>query len=492
MLYGSPGTGKTLIAKYIAQKLSTHFSVVTAASVFSKVAITQYVGEAEGKVRDVFEEARANAPSIVFIDEIDSICPSRDHVTDEYQRRIVAALLTEMDSINSNLRVFVIGTSNRPNAIDIALRRPGRFDKEIEIPVPSMPDRLDILKLVTEDMQRVSITQEEFDFLAENTHGYVGADLVALCREAGLRAVRRARSGADLKISFSDFNEALTEVSPSCLRDVMIEVPKVYWNDIGGYSEAKLKLRQAVEWPLKHPEAFERLQIKPPKGVMLYGPPGCSKTMMAKAIATESRMNFLAIKGPELFSKYVGDSEKAIRDMFRKARLSSPCVLFIDELDSIGSQREGSEVGVNERVLCTLLNELDGIEILKDVVVLAATNRPELIDKALIRPGRFDRLIYIAPPDFQARLQILKIITSSMPLADDVDLEVLSAQMEGFSGAEAVQVPREAGIIALAEDIGACTVTQSHFKQALGQVRPNITRDMLAFYEDFARLSSSR
>jgi len=327
LLYGSPGTGKTLIAKYIASKLSTHLSVVTAASVFSK-----YVGEAEGKVKDVFEEARANAPSIIFIDEIDSICPSREHVNEEYQRRIVAALLTEMDSINSNLRVIVIGTTNRPNAIDNALRRPGRFDKEIEIPVPSLPDRLDILKVVCEDMQRVGLSKQELDELAEHTHGYVGADLVALCREAGLRAVRRARRGAELQVGFIDFKEALAEVSPSCLRDVMIEVPKVYWNDIGGYSDAKLKLRQAVEWPLKHAEAFERLQIKPPKGVLLYGPPGCSKTMMAKAIATESRMNFLAIKGPELFSKYVGDSERAIRDMFRKARLSSPCVLFIDEL----------------------------------------------------------------------------------------------------------------------------------------------------------------
>mmetsp|Transcript_7604 Transcript_7604/g.14275 ORF Transcript_7604/g.14275 Transcript_7604/m.14275 type:complete len:394 (-) Transcript_7604:210-1391(-) len=391
-----------------------------------------------------------------------------------------------MDSINSNLRVIVIGTTNRPNAIDNALRRPGRFDKEIEIPVPSLPDRLDILKVVCEDMQRVGLSKQELDELAEHTHGYVGADLVALCREAGLRAVRRARRGAELQVSFNDFKEALAEVSPSCLRDVMIEVPKVYWNDIGGYSDAKLKLRQAVEWPLKHAEAFERLQIKPPKGVLLYGPPGCSKTMMAKAIATESRMNFLAIKGPELFSKYVGDSERAIRDMFRKARLSSPCVLFIDELDSIGSQREGTEVGVNERVLCTLLNELDGIEVLKDVVVLAATNRPELIDKALIRPGRFDRLIYIAPPDFHARLQILQIVTKTMPLGENTDLEALSSKMEGFSGAEVVQVPREAGIIALSEDIGASVVTQQHLQLALSQVRTNISAEMLAFYEGFA------
>jgi AAA family ATPase len=487
LLYGSPGTGKTLIAKYIASKLNVHLCVVTAASVFSKVRTSQYVGEAEGKVKDVFEEARTNSPAIIFIDEVDSICPSRDKVVEEYQRRIVAALLTEMDSINSNFRVLVMGTSNRPNAIDNALRRPGRLDKEIEIPVPSLPDRLDILKLVSEDMQRVALTSSELEFLAENTHGCVGADLVALCREAGLRAVRRARRGAELEVTFSDFTDGLAEISPSSLRDVMIEVPKVYWRDIGGYAEAKLKLRQAVEWPLKHPEAFERLQIKPPKGVMLYGPPGCSKTMMAKAIATESRMNFLAIKGPELFSKYVGDSERAIRDMFRKARTSSPCVLFIDELDSIGSQREGSEVGVNERVLCTLLNELDGIEVLKDVVVLAATNRPELIDKALIRPGRFDRLIYIPPPDAQARLQILQIVTSAMPLTKDVDLDLLVSMMQGFSGAEIVQVPREAGVIALSEDIQAHSVSQEHFQLALGQVRPNITQQMLSFYEDFAR-----
>lgn len=397
---------------------------------------------------------------------------------------MVTSLLTELDSTANNSRLLVLATTNRPNSIDEALRRPGRFDKEIEVSVPSDTSRREILKLLCEDMKKVNISEEEMDWLVGYTHGFVGADLTALCREAAISAINRYRaSGGEMSIIIEDFKHALLGVSPSALRDVVVEVPKVYWNDIGGYDDVKQSIRQAVEWPLKHPEAFKRLGISPPKGILLYGPPGCSKTLMAKAIATESSMNFIAIKGPELFSKYVGETERAIRDIFRKARLACPCVLFIDELDAMGTERD--EQGVSERVLCTLLNEMDGVESVSDVTVLAATNRPERIDKALLRPGRFDRLIYIPPPDLQSRLKILQICTRKNPLHEDVNLDIISKNMHNFSGAEVTLAAREAGMLALTENIDTTCIQQKHFLFAVGKIRPRITAEMLEHYQDF-------
>ena len=397
---------------------------------------------------------------------------------------MVTSLLTELDSTADNSRLLVLATTNRPNSIDEALRRPGRFDKEIEVAVPSDTSRREILKLLCEDMKKVNMNEEEMDWLVGYTHGFVGADLTALCREAAISAINRYRTlGGEMSIIIEDFKHALLGVSPSALRDVVVEVPKVHWNDIGGYDDVKQSIRQAVEWPLKHPEAFKRLGISPPKGILLYGPPGCSKTLMAKAIATESSMNFIAIKGPELFSKYVGETERAIRDIFRKARLACPCVLFIDELDAMGTERD--EQGVSERVLCTLLNEMDGVESVSDVTVLAATNRPERIDKALLRPGRFDRLIYIPPPDLQSRLIILQICTRKNPLHEDVNLDIISKNMHNFSGAEVTLTAREAGMLALTENIDTTCIQQKHFLLVSGKIRPRITAEMLEHYSDF-------
>ena len=481
LLYGSPGTGKTLIASWLAKKASANL-VRLDNSIFSK-----FVGESESKVQEIFQEAMSSAPSVVLIDEIDSICPSRES-SEEYQRRIVTTFLTAMDSIQG--RVLVIATTNRPNSLDSALRRPGRFDKEVEVPVPSASDRKDIISLMFQKMKKVSLSEEEVNWVVQQTHGFVGADLVSMCREAGMRAIQRFKQNGELSVTIGDIKGALSEVSPSSLRDIVVEVPKVHWHEIGGYNEVKLQVQQAVEWPLKFPEAFERLGVKPPKGLLLYGPPGCSKTMLAKAIATESSLNFIAIKGPELFSKYVGDTEKSIREIFRKARTCAPSVVFIDELDAMGSQREGSEVGVNERVLCTLLNEMDGIEALKNVTILGATNRPELIDKALVRPGRFDRMVYVPPPDSQARLKILEISTEKMPLAEQVDLEELAEGMEGFSGAEVSLVAREAGINALTRDIQATEVSKEDFLKARNRVSPRITPQLIRQYLEFSNKHS--
>ena len=404
---------------------------------------------------------------------------------EEYHRRALSSLALELDLIQT-YPVLVVAATNRMQQIDPALRRPGRFDKEVEVPVPTAVCRKAILR----GMLMETVTDDDLDRLVEETHGFVGADLAALCREAGERAIYRTiETGGRLEVGVGDLTVALASVSPSALKDVIVEVPKVYWTDIGGYEAVKTQIQQAVLWPLQYPADFTRLSIKPPRGVLLYGPPGCCKTMMAKAVATESKMNFIAIKGPELFSKYVGDTEKAIREIFRRARTSAPCVVFVDELDSMATKREGSDVGVNERVLCTLLNELDGVEALNDVLVLGATNRPELIDKALIRPGRFDRLIYIAPPDVSAREQILRIAARGMPLHSNVDLRTLAERLDGYSGAEVSLIPREAGITALTEDIHTEFVSGQHFDAAIQKVKPRISRETVQFYEKFDRSS---
>ncbi|MEM4446769.1 MAG: CDC48 family AAA ATPase [Candidatus Jordarchaeales archaeon] len=491
LLYGPPGCGKTLIAKAVANEADAHFISINGPEIMSK-----FYGESEKRLREVFQEAEENAPSIIFLDEIDSIAPKREEVTGEVERRIVAQLLALMDGLKSRGRVIVIGATNRPNALDPALRRPGRFDREIEISVPDRQGRFEILQIHTRGMPLA----DDVDLyqLAASTHGFVGADLEALCREAAMKALRRYLPQIDLDeetipteilesmvVTQQDFLEALKEVQPSAIREVLIEVPNVKWEDIGGLDEVKQQVREAVEWPLKMPEAFERMGIEPPKGVLLYGPPGCGKTLIAKAVATMCEANFISVKGPELLSKWVGESERAVREVFRKARVAAPSIVFFDEFDSIAPRR-GSGVGdsqVTERIISTLLTEIDGLEKLHNVVVMAATNRPDLIDPALLRPGRFDRLILVPPPDEKARLEIFKIYTRKMPLAGDVDLAELARLTKGYAGSDIEAVCKEAAILALREDLNAEKVYRRHFEAALQRVHPTITPEVMRWYE---------
>ncbi|NXO37792.1 SPAT5 protein, partial [Locustella ochotensis] len=445
LLYGPPGTGKTMIAKAIANEVGAHVTVVNGPEIISK-----FYGESESRLRQIFTEASLCCPSIIFIDELDALCPKREGAQNEVEKRVVASLLTLMDGIGSEGsegQLLVLGATNRPHALDAALRRPGRFDKEIEIGIPNAQDRLDILQKLLKKVPH-SLTAEQLAHLADSAHGYVGADLAALCKEAGLYALWRAlgkRPGlgdtavaGSVMIAFNDFLQGMNDVRPSAMREVAIDVPKVSWSDIGGLEDVKLKLKQAVEWPLKHPESFIRMGIQPPKGVLLYGPPGCSKTMIAKALAHESGLNFLAVKGPELMNKYVGESERAVREIFRKARAVSPSILFFDEIDALAVERGNSSGAGNvaDRVLAQLLTEMDGIEQLKDVTILAATNRPDMIDKALLRPGRIDRIIYVPLPDAATRKEIFKLHFQSMPVSDEVCLAELVERTQKYSGAE--------------------------------------------------------
>ncbi|NXR56128.1 SPAT5 protein, partial [Hippolais icterina] len=445
LLYGPPGTGKTMIAKAIANEVGAHVIVINGPEIISK-----FYGESESRLRQIFAEASLCCPSIIFIDELDALCPKREGAQNEVEKRVVASLLTLMDGIGSEGsegQLLVLGATNRPDALDAALRRPGRFDTEIEIGIPNAQDRLDILQKLLKKVPHL-LTAEQLAHLADSAHGYVGADLAALCKEAGLYAVRRVlgkRPGlwdtavaGSVMIAFNDFLQGMNDVRPSAMREVAIDVPKVSWSDIGGLEDVKLKLKQAVEWPLKHPESFIRMGIQPPKGVLLYGPPGCSKTMIAKALAHESGLNFLAVKGPELMSKYVGESERAVREIFRKARAVSPSLLFFDEIDALAVERGNSSGAGNvaDRVLAQLLTEMDGIEQLKDVTILAATNRPDMIDKALLRPGRIDRIIYVPLPDAATRKEIFKLHFQSMPVSNDVCLAELVERTQKYSGAE--------------------------------------------------------
>ncbi len=438
LLFGPPGTGKTLIAKAVASESGAHFISIAGPEVISK-----YYGESEQKLREIFDEAEQNAPSIIFIDELDSITPRREEVTGEVERRVVAQLLTMMDGLEERGQVVVIGATNRVDAIDPALRRPGRFDREIEIGVPTEPDRIEILKIHTRGMplsEEVNLEQ-----LAQQTHGFVGADLAALAREAGIRALRRYLPEIDLdeeeipeevldtmEVTAGDFRDALRDVSPSAMREVMLEVSHVTWQDVGGLSEAKQEVREAVELPLTDRERFEELGIRPPRGVLLYGPPGTGKTLIAKAVANESGANFIAIRGPQLLSKWVGESERAVREIFKKARQVAPAIIFFDELDALAPTR-GGEVGthVMESVLNQILTEIDGLEELKDVVVLGATNQPMLVDPALLRAGRFDRLVYIGEPGMDDRARILAIHLRGMPVEGSA-MEALLGSLEGF------------------------------------------------------------
>ncbi|XP_070613785.1 ATPase family gene 2 protein homolog A [Erythrolamprus reginae] len=498
LLYGPPGTGKTLLARAIANEVDAYFCTVNGPEIISK-----FYGESEARLRQIFSEASLRQPSIIFIDEIDALCPKREEAQNEVEKRIVASLLTLMDGIGSEDnegQVLVLGATNRPHELDSALRRPGRFDKEIEIGVPNSQDRLDILRKVLSKTPH-SLSASDLTQLADGAHGYVGADLAALCKEAGMHALRRILRkkenlldddvSVSVIINHSDFLQAMNNVRPSAMREVTIDVPKISWSDIGGLEDVKLKLKQAVEWPLKHPESFIRMGIQPPKGVLLYGPPGCSKTMIAKALAHESGLNFLAVKGPELMNKYVGESERAVREIFRKARAVSPSILFFDELDALAVERgsSSSSANVTNRVLAQLLTEMDGIEQLKDVTVLAATNRPDMIDKALMRPGRFDRIIYVPLPDGATRREIFKIQFCKMPISSEVSLDELVIQTEKYSGAEITAVCREAALLALQEDIEAKHVMKEHFQEALVVVTPRIPDSLQKFYEEYQQRS---
>ncbi|ASJ12945.1 CDC48 family AAA ATPase [Thermococcus thioreducens] len=576
LLYGPPGTGKTLLAKAVANEANAHFIAINGPEIMSK-----FYGESEERLREIFKEAEENAPSIIFIDEIDAIAPKREEVVGEVEKRVVSQLLTLMDGLKSRGKVIVIAATNRPDALDPALRRPGRFDREIEVGVPDKKGRKEILQIHTRGMplepdydkatvlkvlrelmkretferaklerliERVEVAKSDeevkealksegeiypevrsrlvdrmLEEIAEKTHGFVGADLAALAREAAMVVLRRLINEGkispeqerippevlqELRVRKADFYEALKMVEPSALREVLIEMPNVHWEDIGGLDEVKQELREAVEWPLKYPKAFQRLGIEPPRGVLLYGPPGTGKTLLAKAVATESEANFIGIRGPEVLSKWVGESEKRVREIFRKARQAAPTVIFIDEIDAIAPARGSDMSRVTDRLINQLLTEMDGIERNSGVVVIAATNRPDILDPALLRPGRFDRLILVPAPDEKARLEILKVHTRRVPLAKDVNLRELAKKTEGYSGADIEALVREAALLAMRrimaelpaeiveeeseEFLERLRVSRRDFEEALKKVRPSITPYMLDYYRNFEESRKSR
>jgi transitional endoplasmic reticulum ATPase len=499
LLYGPPGTGKTLLAKAVANETNATFFSISGPEIMSK-----FYGESEERLREIFRQAEENAPSIIFIDEIDAIAPKREEVTGEVEKRVVSQLLALMDGLKPRGRIVVIGATNRPNAIDPALRRPGRFDREIEIGVPNKQGRLEILQIHTRSMPLAE--DVDLEKIASVTHGFVGADLEVLCKEAAMRALRRILPQIDFEketipaeilnkiiVTMNDFMEALKDVEPSAMREVLVEVPNVKWEDIGGLADVKLELQEAVEWPLKYPEFFEHLDAKPPKGVLLYGPPGTGKTLLAKAVANESEANFISVKGPELLSKWVGESERAVREIFRKAKQAAPSIIFFDEIDSLAPVRGGGygDSHVTERIISQLLTEMDGLEELRGVIVIAATNRPDIIDPALLRPGRFDKFLYIPPPDLEARKEILKIHLKKKPLADDVNIEELAKRTEGYTGADLATVCNMAVMLTIREhiignkspedaekNIKDIRLYKRHFEEALKKVKPISQREL--------------
>jgi len=495
LLLGPPGCGKTLLARAVANESDANFFSINGPEIISK-----FYGESEARLREIFQHAQQNAPSIILIDELDSIAPKREEVTGEVERRVVAQLLALMDGLSGRGNVIVIGATNRPNALDPALRRPGRFDREIEIGIPDKRGRHEILLIHSRGMPLAR--DVDLKVLAERTHGYTGADLAALCRETAMKALRRYLPEINLEeerippsvlqkmeVRMDDFMNAFKEITPTAMREVAVEVPVVHWDEVGGLEEVKEELKEAVEWPLKNPDIFTRMGIRPPKGILLVGPPGCGKTLLARAVATESEANFITIKGPEVFSKWVGESEKAIREVFRKARMAAPAVIFFDEFDSLVPRRGMgyADSGVSERVISQLLTEMDGIISLEDVVIIAATNRPDIVDPAVLRPGRFDRLIYVSEPDEKARLEIFKLYTKSMPLATDVDIAHLANTSKSYSGADIDALCREAAMHALRRDVNSKEVTLADFQKATEKIGPSIQSDMEAWYKSFMK-----
>jgi len=519
LLYGPPGVGKTLLAKAIANETDAYFTSINGPEIMSK-----FYGESEQRLREIFDDAKKHAPAIIFVDEIDAIAPKRDEVIGEVERRVVAQLLTLMDGLENRGNVIVIAATNRPNAVDPALRRPGRFDREIEIPLPDKQGRMEIFQIHTRNMPLSD--DVSLEKLSDMTHGYTGADLASLVREAAMYALRRYLPKIDLnqdkippdvldsmRVTMDDFMKAFKEIVPSGLREIYIEIPEVKWTDIGGHEELKDELREVVEYPLKYPEVYEKAGIDPAKGILLFGPPGTGKTMLAKAVATESGANFIAVRGPEVLSKWVGESEKAIREIFRKARMYAPAVIFFDEIDALAPMRGASyDSGVTERLVNQLLAEMDGVENLENVIIIAATNRPDILDPALLRPGRFEKLLYVPPPDKDSRQDILRVHTKGIPIDEDAKLTEIATRTEGYTGADIAALVREAAMRAVRESMRSCIeianeeckqnqdckdnhvrecmkdkvkVTAKHFDEAMAKIKPSVTHDMIQFYQNW-------
>ena len=494
LFYGPSGTGKTLLVKAVSQESNAYFISINGPEIMSK-----FYGASEGRLRDIFREAEDNAPSIIFIDEIDSIAPKRQDVTGEVERRVVSQLLSLMDGLRGRGEIICIGATNRIDSMDEALRRPGRFDREIEFAVPSIKGRKEIFQIHTRGMP-IEI-DVDLDHYSEITHGFVGADIMAVCREAAMLSLRRilpkinldepipSEIIQDLKIKDEDFMQAINMTDPSAMREIMIEIPNVPWEDIGGLEETKQELIEAVEWPLMYPKLFKKAGIRPLHGILLFGPPGCGKTLLAKAVATESRSNFIPIKGPEIFSKWVGESERAVRDIFRKARQAAPSIIYFDEIDAISSSR-GNHQGTHiyDSIVNQILVEMDGVENRKGIVTIASTNRPDLVDSALLRPGRFDRLLFIKAPDYDARMKILKVHTKNMPLAEDVSLKRIAQITEGYSGADIENLCREAGMTAIREKLNDLEkIENKHFEKAISKIKSTLSKDMIERYEKLAK-----